>query len=83
MKEHYNLLATIKLANLKGEPIGFKELCRISDHHSINDFIFEATSWGMIKSQPGETKTRHAGINLVVTHVGDVFLEEYSRDFQE
>ena len=68
---------TIKQANIKGKPITHKNLCELADFHKINDFINEATTWGMIESTLGETDLRRAGLLLTVTPIGDAFLKKF------
>jgi hypothetical protein len=69
------LMTAIKQHNQNNEPIGFKKLCELIDHHIVSRFIREAEAWGMLESYCGETDGRVMGRLLKVTLVGDAFIE--------
>ena len=78
--QHYKMLKTVKAYNLRGEPVGFRELCENEHYHEVAEFIREAESWGILESQIGEKPHRRAVRVLIVTSVGDAFLKHYEAE---
>ena len=76
---HYQIMTTIKQHNQNKQPIGFKQLCTLADHHIISRFIRDAEAWGMITSHYGTTDRNTAGILLEVTSVGDAFIKHCNK----
>ena len=72
---NYQFMKIIKTYNQNKEPIGFMQLCALSDHHVVAQFIKDAYAWAMIESHCEGIGGRMAKRLLEVTSVGDAFIK--------
>ena len=72
---NYQLIKIIKAYNQNKKPIGFNQLCALTDQHAVAKFLKDAYAWEMIEN-------RFVGVDghldrrlLEVTSVGDAFIK--------
>ena len=79
---NYQFMKIIKTYNHNKEPIGFMQLCALSDHHTVVKFIKQAHAWAMIENR-WEVSPATPDVVLQVTSVGDAFIKYCETKKQE